>query len=263
MRKQGCNRYAKTLYKPERPDYEKELITSFTKDTLPHFFVYAKDKKLHQVSDINNSLVNKLNDIIPNPRINCRKLGLDKIDYTLMMRDVRTECIVSFTDRGKIIKEKTDPLIVKYCELNKKYQFALNDAVKGFSSDDASKSKIRRDLKYRKISNEIYDELSSFGYDDFKIVDILVKFLYGIKGGKNKMALWLCYGDIVYDNLARNVKRETRDVQCVDCGEWFEVGIKDTKTCRCHECTQAHKRELARLRKKKQREIQMSRDQKI
>lgn len=255
--------YAKTLYKPERPDYEKELITGFTKDLLPHFFVYAKDKKLHQVSDINNSLVNKLNDIIPNPRINCRKLGLDKIDYTLMMKDVRTECRVSFTDRGKIIKEETDPLIVKYCELNKKYQFALNDAVKGFSSDDMSKSRIRRDLKYRKISKEIYEELSSFGYDDFKIVDILVKFLYGIKGGKNKMALWLCYGDVVYDNLSRNVKRETRDVQCADCGEWFEVGIKDTKTCRCHECAQEHKRELARLRKKKQRETQKSRDQNI
>lgn len=263
LRKQGYNRYAKTLYKPERPDYEKELITGFTKDLLPHFFVYAKDKKLHQVSDINNSLVNKLNDIIPNPRINCRKLGLDKINYTLMMRDVRTDCMVSFTDRGRIIKEETDPLIVKYCELNKKYQFALNDAVKGFSSDDMSKSKMRRDLKYRKISKEIYEELSSFGYDDFKIVDILVKFLYGIKGGKNKMALWLCYGDIVYDNLSRNVKRETRDVQCVDCGEWFEVSIKDTKTCRCHECTQEHKRELARLRKKKQRETQKSRDQNI
>jgi len=69
LRKQGCNRYAKTLYKPERPDYEKELITSFTKDALPHFFVYAKDKKLHQVSDINNSLVNKLNEFIPNPKI--------------------------------------------------------------------------------------------------------------------------------------------------------------------------------------------------
>lgn len=107
------------MYKPERPDYEKELITGFTKDPLPHFFVYAKDKKLHQVSDINNSLVNKLNDIIPNPRINCRKLGLDKIDYALMMRDVRTECRISFTDRGKIIKEETDPLIVKYCELNR------------------------------------------------------------------------------------------------------------------------------------------------
>lgn len=253
--------YAKTLYKPERPKYEKELITDFTKDQLPHFFVYAKDKNDGQVSDINESLVNKLNDSIPNPRINCRKLGLDKIDYKLMMSDVDVNCIVSFTDGGKIIKEETDPLIVRYCELNKKYQFALNDAVKGFSQDDVSKSKMRRNLKYKKISKEIYDELSSYGRDDIEIVDVLVKFLYGIKNGKNKMALWLCYGDIIYDNLLRNVRKKTKDVQCIDCGKWFEISVKDNETCRCHDCSVEHKRELARLRKRKQREKAMSRAQ--
>ena len=248
--------YAKTLYKPERPGYEKELIADFTSSSLPHFFVYAKDKDNHQVTDLNDSLVNKLESAIPNPRINCRKLGLDKIDYKLMMRDVDTECFVSFTDGGKIIKEETDPLIVKYCELNKKYQFALNDAVKGSSSDIVSKSRMKRDLKYKAISNEIIYELSKFGYDDFKIVDILVKFLYGIKNGKNKMALWLCYGDIVYDNLSHNVRRKIKDVQCIDCGEWFEVGVFDSATCRCNRCQEEHKRELARLRKRKQRKTQ-------
>ena len=61
--------------------------------------------------------------------------------------------------------------------------------MKGFSQDDVSKSKMRRNLKYKKISKEIYDELSSYGRDDIEIVDVLVKFLYGIKNGKNK---WLC-----------------------------------------------------------------------
>ena len=253
--------YAKTLYKPERSDEEKDLITEFTKDLLPHFFIYAKDKKDNQVSDINASLVNKLNDVIPNPRINCRKLGLDKIDYKLMMHNVDAVCKVAFTDSGKIIKEKTDPLIVKYCELNKKYQFALNDAVKGFSSDDLSKSKMRRDLKYKAMSKHIIEELSVYGYSDVEIVDILVKYLYGIKNGKNKMALWLCYGNVVYDNLSRNVKPKMKEVQCVDCGKWFEVNTKDNETCRCDDCVIVHKRELARLRKQKQRNNQMSRAQ--
>lgn len=253
--------YAKTLYKPKRPGYEKELIADFTNSPLPHFFIYAKDKDDGQVTELNNSLVNKLESLIPNPRINCRKLGLDKIDYRLMMRNIDADCIVSFTDNGKLIKEETDPLIVKYCELNKKYQFALNDAVKGSSSDIISKSKMKRDLKYKSISNEIIYELSKFGYDDIEIVDILVKFLYGIKNGKNKMALWLCYGDIVYDNLSHNIRKRTKEIECVDCGEWFEVDVKDTKTCRCHECAKEHKRELARLRKRKQREMQRSRDQ--
>lgn len=245
--------YAKTLYKPERSDKEKDLITEFTKDLLPHFFIYAKDKKDNQVSDINASLVNKLNDIIPNPRINCRKLGLDKIDYKLMMHDVNAACKVAFTDSGKIIKEKTDPLIVKYCELNKKYQFALNDAVKGFSSDDLSKSKMRRDLKYKAISKHIIEELSVYGYSDVEIVDILVKYLYGIKSGKNKMALWLCYGDIVYNNLSNNVKLNTKEIQCVDCGKWFNVDIKDNETCRCGECYKEYRREYKRIKEKERR----------
>lgn len=245
--------FAKTLYKPERSDEEKDLITEFTKDLLPHFFIYAKDKKDNQVSDINASLVNKLNDIIPNPRINCRKLGLDKIDYKLMMHNAGAVCEVAFTDSGKIIKEKTDPLIVKYCELNKKYQFALNDAVKGFSSDDLSKSKMRRDLKYKAISKHIIDELSAYGYSDVEIVDILVKYLYGIKNGKNKMALWLCYGNIVYDNLSRNVKPKTKEIQCVDCGKWFNVDIKDNETCRCDECYKEYRREYKRIKEKERR----------
>lgn len=255
--------YAKTLYKPERPAEEKNLITSFTKDLLPHFFVYAKDKGIGQVSDVNESLVNRLNDIIPNPRINCRRLGLGKIDHRLMMRNEDVVFDVAFTDSGKLIKEQTDPLIVRYCELNKKYQFALNDAVMGFSSDDFSKSRMRRELKYRAISKQITEELSRYGRDEREIVDMLVKFLYGMKNGKNKMALWFCYGDIVYDNLSRNLKPKTKDVQCVDCGKWFEVSVKDTETCRCHDCVIEHKRELARIRKRRQREKQMSRAQTI
>ena len=61
--------YAKTLYKPERPKEIKKLISKYTKRKLPHFFIYAKDKKRHQVESINNSTVNKLLKIIPNPRV--------------------------------------------------------------------------------------------------------------------------------------------------------------------------------------------------
>ena len=205
------------------------------------------------MSDANSSLVNRLSDIIPNPRINCRRLGLDKIDYRLMMHDIDAMCNVAFTDNGKIIKEKTDPLIVRYCELNKKYQFALNDAVMGFSSDDSSKSKLCRDMKYMAISRQIVDELSVYGYSDVEIADMLVKFLYGIKNGKNKMALWLCYGDIVYDNLSRNIKPKTKEIQCVDCGKWFSVSVKDNETCRCHDCYAEYRKAYYREKKREQR----------
>ena len=96
---------AKTLYMPERPKFVRELVTLFTKENVPHFFKYAKDKEEWQVSEINNCFVNRLNNIIPNPRINCRGLGLDKVDHTLLMNNPDIDCRVVFTDRGKLIKE--------------------------------------------------------------------------------------------------------------------------------------------------------------
>lgn len=207
--------------------------------------------------DVNETLVNKLDKIIPNPRINCRRLGLGKIDYRLMMDNPDIECVVGFADNGRIIESETDPLIVKYCELNSKHHFALEGALrvdKTFSSDTMSKSQHSRQLRYENASKEIKTELSKYGYSDMEVSDILVKFLYGIKNSKHKVALWMCYGDCILSNLEKRFKQKTKTIQCVDCGEWFETGIFDSATERCEECAKEHKRELARIRKRRQRE---------
>ena len=242
---------AKTLYMPERPKFVRELVTAFTKENVPHFFKFAKDKEEWQVSEINNCFVNRLNSIIPNPRINCRSLGLDKVDHTLMMSNPNIDFNVEFTDRGKLIKEQSDPLIVKYCELSKKYSLAINDAAqtdKAFSSEVLKNCQIKQDLRYKRIIVEIKDELSQFGYTDREIADILVKFLYSIRNSKHKMILWLCYGDYLLENLQKHLKLQNKDVKCIDCGEWFEVNVKDNKSCRCSSCNAEYKRLQTRLR---------------
>ena len=38
------------------------------------------------------------------------------------------------------------------------------------------------------------------------------------------------------------ISGETKVIKCVDCGEWFEVDIKDTKSCRCDKCQLIEKR---------------------
>lgn len=235
--------YAKTLYKPERPKHIDERITSFTNEKLPHFFKYAKDKKSDQVVDANGSFVNRLDRMIPNPRINCRKLGLGQIDYKLMMSNPDIECKVAFTDNGRLIKEETDPLIVRYCEFDKEYYFSVDDAI---SSDELQSSDkfMKKALKHKTMMNKIKSELAQFGRNDEEIADVLVKFLYGIKKSMNKTALWMCYGDCIVENLEKIFKPQTKAVQCVDCGEWFEVGIFDSATCRCEECKRDHKKML-------------------
>lgn len=245
--------YAKTLYKPERPKHIDDEITVFTKERLPHFFKYAKDKNDSQIVEHNQSFVNKLDKMIPNPKINCRKLGLGKIDYTLMMSNPDIECKVAFTNNGKLVKEETDPLIVRYCDFDREYYFSVDAAISGEDEQQSTDRFAKKAMKYKQMSDRIKSELSQFGYSDSEVADILVKFLYGIKNSKNKTVLWICYGDYIVGNLERYFKPQTKVVQCVDCGEWFEVGIFDSATCRCDSCVVEHKRELARLRKKKQR----------
>ena len=253
--------YAKTLYKPERPDYVDELISKYTKLDLPHFFKYAKDKEDYQVEEINNSFVNKLNNIIPNPRINCRSIGLGKIDYRLLMNNQDIEFEVALTENGKLIREESNPLIVKYHELNKKYGYSImNNSLRvdnSFSGEVLKNSQLRQELKYKELSKTIKDELSQFGYSDIEATDILVKYLYGIKESRHKSILWICYGDIIYENLKNKLKLKTKTIQCVDCGEWFEVDVFDSATCRCKECLIEHKREITRLRVQKHRKNKM------
>ena len=248
--------YAKTLYKPERPEFVRELISRFTKEKVPHFFKYAKDKEDTQVASTVDSFVNKLNKIIPNPRINCRSLGLCKPDYKLLMTNPTIECRVEFTDRGKLIKENTDPLIVKYCELSQQYGLSLNNAAqaeRNYSTNILLQNQHKQYLVYKNTVNQIKNDLSVFGYEDFEIADILVKFLYGYRDSKHKMVLWLCYGEYLIANLEKHMKYQTKEIQCVDCGKWFEINVKDNRTCRCDECSLEHKRNLTRLRVERHR----------
>lgn len=231
------------MYKPEFPKHINEEIKFFTNKELPHFFIYAKDKKEEQVEPVNNSFVNQLHFKIKNPRINCRSIGLDKIDYKILVNNPDIQCNVVFEKNGKINEKLTDPMIVKYCELNQKYHFKINmECADNVSNETLSKSAIRQELYYQKIATEIRTELSQFGYKESEIADILVKFLYYIKPSKHKSVLWFCYGKYIFENIKNHLRAKTKIIQCVDCGEWFEIGIKDSRTCRCESCHYEYRR---------------------
>lgn len=231
--------YAKTLYKPERPKEIHDKIKEFVKENVPHFFLYAKDKENYQVSERNDSFVNKLEDLIVNPRINMRNLKIDKIDYTLLMNNPDIECKVEFLNNGRLDEKNTNPLIVKYLELSKECYYKIDFTDNSYSSNSSSKA--RQDMKFNKIVKEIKSELLRFGYNKQEIVDILIKFLYGIKSNKHKMLLWNCYGDIIYQNLSNHIQPKTKSIQCIDCGEWFDISVNNKKTCRCDSCKKEYR----------------------
>lgn len=218
-----------------------EEINSYTNQRLPHFFKYAKDKSARQIVDANQSFVNKLESIIPNPRINFSKLNIEKIDYTKLMHDPDIEFDLAFKGNGKIEENETDPLIVTYCNFDRKYYLAIDSSLAS-NKVNVSESYARAQLKHRRIRDEIREALSQFGYTEEEIVDILVKYLYG-NNRTNKSALWLCYGDVIYRNLINNnLKKKTKDIQCVDCGEWIEIPIGNKRTIRCAPCQEEQRK---------------------
>ena len=211
--------YAKTLYKPEFPHEISEQISKYTNAKLTAFFKYAKDKETSQVQERNNSFVNKIYDRIPNKPINTGSLKLGQLDYQIMMSDKKIICNKEVSDL--------------YNDLNKHYRYMIN-----------MKDEYADNLRY--IACKIREEFSKFGYSDETLSDMLVEYLYG-RDKRYKQLLWFCYGQYVVNNIEKNLKdrgelKNTKYVQCVDCGEYFEINISG-KRIRCDSCLRSERRE--------------------
>jgi len=244
--------YAKTLYKPERPKHIHERILAFTRNKLPHFFVYAKDKLDDQVEKRNGSFVNQLDDIIPVPRFHFKKLGLEKVEHRFLMHDSNCTARVAFTDSGKIISEETDPLILAYHALNKKYFLDLGEVLQVNYCNTELISIYAKNgalAKKQQMIEETKSILSEFGYNQNQIVDILVDYVYGKNRSNAKALLWLCYGDSIYKNMLQYLIPDFKTIQCVDCDALFSVSAKNQYACRCPECAKKQKKAERQLKK--------------
>lgn len=248
--------YAKTLYKPTRPDIIGERIKKFTQAKTPHFFIYAKDKEKTNVEQKNNSVVNQLETIIVDKRIKYPVLEFGKFDYTMLMSDRCSD---------KIDTE----LIDVYKKENLTYQFKLSINDSGITN-----------LSY--ISKLVKAMLGEFNYTATEVADMLVFYLYSTNN-RHKQLLWFTYGDIILENLKHNIDKKVRiclkcgsrfepasnnqkycimcgndyhaighkKINCSDCGSELTIDAKDNKTKRCKDCQQLHRRDYDKLRKRK------------
>lgn len=213
--------FAKTLYKPTRPDHVDIVISQYTKAKVPQFFIHAKDKEVHNVEEINNSTVNRLEDIIPNKRINFKSVA-GKFDFRMLMKNKRVPL--------------DQEIIERYTHLDQN----KHRLMKQLHSDD---SKSNRQLYIYKF---IRDELLKLNSNESYIVDVLVKYLYNEKKSSHKTTLWNSFGDVIVKNLKINIKGT---MQCADCGERTEK--KQAKKY-CEKCAADRERKrVKKFRKKK------------
>jgi hypothetical protein len=172
--------FAKTLYMPTRPQHVNEIISKYIKARVPHFFIYAKDKEKNKVNDLNDSVVNKLEYLIPNKPIQFKKIA-GELEYRMLMG--RTNVNLN----TKIIKIYTNYDKNKKILMNKKDELESNET----------------SYFYQSLRNE----LLSVNDDPEYVTDVLVKYLYEHKNSKYKTTLWNTFGDIILNNIRQNLKK--------------------------------------------------------
>jgi hypothetical protein len=210
--------FAKTLYMPKRPDHVNKIISSYIKAKVPHFFIYAKDKEVSNVEPLNNSTVNKLNNIILNKRINFVRV-VGKFDYKMLMKNIRVEL--------------NESIIESYIRL------------------DRNKKAIKR-KKELKSNDELYiykvirSDLLLQNCDGKYVTDVLVKYLYSEKRSRFKTTLWESFGDVIINNLRKHI---FNFVECDDCG--CKIESPKHKQTRCDDCQHKRDKEKHRLRQRK------------
>lgn len=226
MENNFCIDSAKTLYMPERPKWFTAIASKFTNHKLPAFFEYAKDKDKSQIEARNASFVNKLYYKIPDKPINTRDMRLGELEYKKMMSNDKIICSKEVSDL--------------YDKLNKQYRYMTN-----------MKDEYTDNLQY--VARKIRAEFRKLGYSDETIADMLIEYLYG-KGKRYKQLVWFCYGQYIVNNLRKNIPaKNTKVIQCVDCGEWIEIDSRNMKKIRCDSCQREYRKQWDRARKHKQK----------
>ena len=97
--------YAKTLYKPQRPEKVDKIIKQYTKNKIPYFFMYAKGKKKEQVKPLSLCTVDRVKMLCPKRKINFNftNSNIGKFDYKVLMNNPDIEFNQNIADKYKEI----------------------------------------------------------------------------------------------------------------------------------------------------------------
>lgn len=194
---------AKTLFFIERPENENNLISRYTRTKMPYFFMFVKkDKTEENTEPLNkNSIMGKVNSLIPKDRIDFKETSLAKFDYTMLMRNKGVKIDNLIIDRYKHLNIKAGHFVSKMGDDGKHIPF---------------------------IYREIREDLFSMGVKQSDVVDMLVAYVYA-KKTKHKHTLWSSFGDIIFENIQHNFEKRNLDktISCDVCGKRV---VKDAHT---------------------------------
>lgn len=217
--------FAKTLFKPTRPDYADQLIREVTKSKVPYFFIEAKGKSKNQVAALNNSCVNRIRALIPRRRLSFSAQQLGKFDWRML---VSSTMIPN--------NEVTQKIIDTFRRRSSRVVFNFDDETNGTN-------------KYW-VCQQIREELLTIHPDINFIVDVLVKYLFHTVNSKRKTVFWECFGREVVQNLRKNVDQNSK--MCIRCGaRFYKEGRSQVF---CNRCSRQQRRKLEAERSRRNRQ---------
>ncbi|MGE6488490.1 hypothetical protein [Paenisporosarcina sp. NPDC076898] len=214
--------YAKTLWIAQVPLELSNKLKKLDSVKLPTFFIQAKDKKRKQVTERNNSTVNRLYDVMQTKRL---MFDNQDFDYKVLMNNANV---------------KVDDVIVKkYKELTATRYFKMQTQLE-----------LQGDTPARLFAIQVLrKELLELNEDINYVVDVLIKHLHGSEYSK---FMWDCFGAEILWNMKSNLGKLKR----CECTEEFEPA--SNRQVKCTDCAEKAKKEAARLRKQKSREKKVS-----
>lgn len=186
---------AKTNYKPVRPKHIKTMFKPFNKMKMPHFFTYEKyrlkpqdrkNKKAKRITESwsNTTTVNRLKNMFPDVRIRFKSVSdIYDFDYKTLM------------SQSRVKDEMYDAVLNKYRE--------LNDTKWMLSS--RQKSGDINNTDHLPVYMHIRNELLQIHSDPYFVTDVLIEYLYNGSNSGYKTTLWSSFGDIIVDNLKKNL----------------------------------------------------------
>lgn len=218
---------AKTKWMPEIPPTIKKQLDELDKTKLPYFFMYAKDKERDKVEDLNNSIVNRICEKIEDIKDNEFTYDFNKVGKFYVKTLLNNPKI----DKSEVNKEFGQSIIDRYEEMNEtknKWFIKVKNTNKNDSDEDeiiASKSGII----YQQCKQEILSVCEGVNIND--VVDIIIKYVYSKHINRSKSLLWTAFGDVIVENIKKNVKDT---LMCPDCVK--RVKRKSNNQVRCTTC---------------------------
>lgn len=232
--------YAKTLYKPDIPNWILERYKKYSNRKVPRFFVYAKGKSKGQVEEKSENNINRISNIVKSKRITFKDL-LGSYQYAKMMNAKYDIKDVSEEDKQKILD------LYNEIDLANKRELSKHD-LDFMEFEDRQKVKILLSWKGER-QKTLFQK--SININEEYIANILIKELHG---KINQDSLWRMFGETIFANLQTNLEN-TKICEC--CKERFEYAQKTGKPkVYCDIC--AYEKEIEKYEKYNQKRVKNS-----